>query len=104
MIADTKAAAIVAVATGDTKAAANVKPLKVEAINEKVAALLGTTADQILIEDMVVNPLSRNTYLAVSRGRGPDAVPVLVRVKVDGQLECRARQGQITRTECQTRS
>ena len=49
LIADTKAAAIVAVATGDTKAAANVKPLKVEAINEKVAALLGTTADQILI-------------------------------------------------------
>ena len=87
LIADTKAAAIVAVATGDTKAAASVKPLKVEAINEKVAALLGTTADQILIEDMVVNPLSRNTYLAVSRGRGPDAVPVLVRVKVDGQLE-----------------
>src|SRR5262245_26835100 len=66
LIADTKAAAIVAVATGDTKAATNVKPLKVEAINEKVAALLGTTADQILIEDMVVNPLSRNTYLAVS--------------------------------------
>jgi hypothetical protein len=87
LIADTKAAAIVAVATGDTKAAANVKPLKVEAINEKVAALLGTTADQILIQDMVVNPLSRNTYLAVSRGRGPDAVPVLVRVKVNGQLE-----------------
>ena len=87
LIADTKAAAIVAVATGDTKAAANVKPLKVEAINEKLAALLGTTADQILIQDLAVNPLSRNTYLAVSRGRGPDAVPVLVRVKVDGQLE-----------------
>jgi hypothetical protein len=87
LIADTKAAAIVAVATGDTKAATNVKPLKVEGINEKIAALLGTTADQILIADMVVNPLSRNTYLAVSRGRGPDAVPVLVRVKVDGQLE-----------------
>jgi hypothetical protein len=87
LIADTKSAAIVAVATGDTKAATNVKPLKVEAINEKVAALLGTTADQMLIADMVVNPLSRNTYLAVSRGRGPDAVPVLVRVKLDGQLE-----------------
>lgn len=86
-IADTKAAAIVAVSTGDTKAAPSAKPLKVEGINQKVAALLGTSADQILIEDMVVNPVSRNAYLAVSRGRGPDAIPVLVCVKSDGQLE-----------------
>lgn len=86
-IADTKAAAITAVATGDTKAAANAKPLKVEAINQKIAALLGTTADQILIEDLAINPISRNAYLAVSRGRGPDAVPVLARVKTDGQPE-----------------
>jgi hypothetical protein len=86
-VADTKSAAIVAIATGDTKAAANAKPLKVEGINQKIAALLGTTADQILIEDLAINPTSRNAYLAVSRGRGPDAVPVLVRVKTDGQPE-----------------
>ena len=86
-VADTRAAAIVAIATGDTKAAVGAKLLAVEGINQKVAALLGTTADQILIEDMVVNPASRNAYLAVSRGRGPDAVPVLVRVKTDGKLE-----------------
>jgi hypothetical protein len=86
-VADTKSAAIVAIATGDTKIAANAKPLKVEAINQKIAALLGTTADQILIEDLAINPISRNAYLAVSRGRGPDAVPALARVKTDGQLE-----------------
>lgn len=85
-VADTKAAAILAIATGDTKAA-TAKPIKVEAINQKIAALLGTSADQILIEDLAVNPGSRNVYLAVSRGRGPDAVPVLVRVKTDGQAE-----------------
>ncbi len=61
--------------------------LKVEGINQKIAALLGASADQILIEDLAVNPISRNAYLAVSRGRGPDAVPVLVRVKADGQVE-----------------
>ncbi len=86
-VADTKAAAIIAIATGDTKSAANAKPLKVEGINQKIAALLGTAADQILINDLAVNPISRNAYLAVSRGRGADAVPVLVRVKADGQLE-----------------
>jgi len=61
--------------------------LKVAGINEKLAALLGTGADQILVNDMAVNPLSHNVYLAVSRGRGPDAKPVLARVKTDGQIE-----------------
>ena len=86
-VGDTKSAAIFAVATGDTKAAAAPGALKIEAINEKVAALLGTTADQILIDDMAVNPVSHNAYLAVSRGRGPEAQPVLVRARVDGKLE-----------------
>jgi hypothetical protein len=79
-VADTKAAAIVAVDTADTSAKSASKQLKVE-------GLLGTSADQIIIDDMVVNPASRNVYLAVSRGRGPDATPVLVRVKGDGQPE-----------------
>jgi hypothetical protein len=86
-IADTRSAAIVAVATGDVRPAAGAKQLKVEGINQKIAALLGTSADQIIIDDLAINPISRNAYLAVSRGRGPDAIPVLVRVKTDGQLE-----------------
>jgi hypothetical protein len=86
-VADTKAAAITAIATGDTAPAKDAKALKVEGVNQKIAGLLGTSADQILIDDMMVNPISRNAYLAVSRGRGPDAVPVLIRVKADGQLE-----------------
>lgn len=87
LVADTKAAAVVAVATGDTTPAKEAKALKVEGVNQKIAALLGTSADQILINDMVVNPISRNAYIAVSRGRGPEAVPVLVRVKAGGELE-----------------
>ena len=87
-IADTKAAAVVAIATGDTKpAAADSNAMKVEGIDKKLASLLGTAADQILILDLAVNPLSHRAYLAVSRGRGPEAVPVLVRVESSGQLE-----------------
>jgi len=85
-IADTKSAAIAAVATDDTKAG-SAKPTKVEGINQKIAGLLGSSADQVLIDDMAVNPVSRNTYLAVSRGRGADATPVLIRVKADGTPE-----------------
>jgi hypothetical protein len=86
-VADTAGAAIVAIDTGDTAAVTAAKPLKIEGINQKIAALLGTSPDQILINDLAVNPASRQTYLAVSRGRGPTAVPVLIRVKTDGQLE-----------------
>src|SRR3954470_16618632 len=44
---DTKSAAVWAVATGDVKPAVGEgKPLKVEAIDKKVAALLGSAADQ----------------------------------------------------------
>ena len=86
-IADTKAAAITAIATGDTQAAGASAALKAEAIDEKIAALLGTKADDIVIEDLAVNPISRQAYIAVSRGKGPDAVPVLVRVKAGGQPE-----------------
>ena len=86
-IADSAAAAIVAVDTGDKKAAGDAKPLRVEKLDQKIAGLLGTTADQILLNDLVVNPASRNTYIAVSRGRGPDAKPVLMRVTSAGELE-----------------
>jgi hypothetical protein len=86
LVADTKAAAIEAIQVQDGDGKGN-GVMKVEGINTKVAALLGTTADQIMINDMAVNPASRNVYMAVSRGRGPDAAPVLVRVKPDGKLE-----------------
>jgi len=86
-VADSKNAAIMAIATADTTSAAGSKPLKVEGINQKLAGLLGTATDQILIDAMAVNPISRNVYLAVSRGRGPTATPVLVRVNPEGKLE-----------------
>lgn len=86
-VADAQSAAITAIDTQDTKPGATNKLLKVEGINGKIAALLGTAADQILINDMAINPISRNAYLAVSRGRGPEAVGVLIRVTPDGAVE-----------------
>ena len=85
-VADPKAAAVYAIATGDTKSG-DAKALKVEGIAQKIAGLVGTAPDQILINDMAVNPASRSVYLAVSRGRGPDAAAVLIRVKSDGAIE-----------------
>src|ERR1051326_1974429 len=86
-VADTTAAAIVAIDTRDNKSSPAKNALQVKGINQKVAALLGTVVDQTLINDLAVNPLSHKAYLAVSRGRGPDAIPVLIRVNTDGQAE-----------------
>ncbi|MEW6306156.1 MAG: hypothetical protein AB1705_22035 [Verrucomicrobiota bacterium] len=84
--ADTRGAQIFAIATGDTKPGSSA-PLKVEGINQKIAATLGASADQVIINDLAVNPISRNAYLSVSRGRGPDATAVLLRVGADGKIQ-----------------
>jgi hypothetical protein len=55
-------------------------------IDQKLAALLGTTPDQILINGMVVHQPSKQIFLSVDRGRGPDAIPAIVKVN-DGRLE-----------------
>lgn len=85
-VADTKAAAVVAIETGDTTRAIDTQ-LKINGINQKVASLLGSTPNDVLINDLAVNPLSRAVYLAVSRGRGPDAAPVIVRVAAADKLD-----------------
>jgi hypothetical protein len=85
-IGDTQGAAIFAIATGDVKQTST-GVLKVEGIDEKIASLLGTTAKEIRINDLVVNPLSNNAYLSVARGKGPDAAPALVRVERGGKVE-----------------
>jgi len=85
-IGDPQGAAIFAVATGDTRSTAN-GTLKVDGIDEKIGAMLGTNAKGILINDLAVNPASGKAYLSVSRGKGPDAVAVLVRVERGGKIE-----------------
>lgn len=85
--ADSKAASIVAIATDDTEAHGQAPTVKIDGINAQLAALLGTAPDQVLIDDLAVNPISHRTYLAVSRGRGPEATPLLVRVNGGKDLE-----------------
>ena len=48
--------------------------------------MLGVAPDQILINDLKVNPLSHQTYIAVSRGRGPDAIPVILKMDGSGKM------------------
>jgi hypothetical protein len=58
----------------------------IQGIDLKLAALLGTSPDQIVINNMVVQQPSKQIFMSVQRGRGPDAIPVIVKVN-DGRLE-----------------
>jgi hypothetical protein len=85
-VGDSVGGAIVALDVDDHTPSKAGDSLEIKGINEKVAAMLGTAADQILIQDVVVNPVSKNVYIAVSRGRGADAVPVILRAAPGGKL------------------
>ncbi len=89
-VSDPKAATIYAIATTDKKAG---KGINIKNVDQKIAALLGTSPDQILIVDMAVNPASQNAYLAVSRGRSADAQPVLVKAGAGGKLSTVSLKG-----------
>src|SRR5437016_82696 len=86
-VGDTKAAAVFAIDTGDRPGSPASGGITVDRIDEKIASMLGTNPKGILISDLAVNPLSGNAYLSVSRGRGPDATPVLVKVDRAGKLD-----------------
>src|SRR4029077_1498475 len=84
-VGDSVGGAVVAIDTGDRKAASAAK-INIQGIDEKIAALVGVTPDQILINDVKVNPISKNVYLSASRGRGPEAMPLILRVDAAGKI------------------
>ena len=58
----------------------------VRGLDQKVAALLGTTYDNVVINDLVVHESSQQIYLSVERGRSSDAKAAIVKVN-HGNLE-----------------
>jgi hypothetical protein len=84
-VADSLGATIYAIDTED-RAASTASAMNVTGLGAKIAGLLGTAAEQVVINDVAVNPVSRNAYVSVARGRGPDAAAVIVKVQPDGKL------------------
>lgn len=85
-IGDARAAAIVALDTQDRTTATSADRPKVEALDEKIASLLGIEAKQLAFNALAVNPVSGNAYLGVTRGKAADSKPVLLRVDRAGKL------------------
>lgn len=85
-VGDSVGASVVAIDTADTKAPAAPAKINVEGIDTKIAALVGIAPDQIVINDVTVNPISKNVYVSASRGRAADAAPLIVKVDTTGKL------------------
>jgi hypothetical protein len=58
----------------------------VRGLDQKLAALFGTTYDNMVVNDMVVHQPSQQIFISVERGRSTDALPAIVKVN-HGQLE-----------------
>lgn len=87
LAADTNAATIFAINLGAaaTKGVAGTKDIA--GIDQKIAAMLGTAANEIAIKDLAVHPKTHNAYLSVMRGTGANSQPVLLRVDGAGTIE-----------------
>lgn len=77
-IGDSENAQVIAVDTRDEAAAETPGSIDFERVDEYLAAMLGTTANELVIQDMAVNPASRAVYLAVHL---QDGTPILTRLQ-----------------------
>ncbi|WP_128546766.1 hypothetical protein [Larkinella soli] len=85
-LADPKAGSIYALDVKDREKT-TLKEVEITGIDKKIGAMLGIAADQVVIADMAVHPVSGNIFLSVSRGRGNEASPILLKVSPKGDLE-----------------
>jgi len=58
-----------------------------DALDQKIAAMLGTGAREITITDLVVHPRTHNAFVSVTRGQGTGASPALLRVDGAGTID-----------------
>lgn len=86
-IGDSKGGAVFAVDVNDNEPAEGSDRVQMQGIDKKVAAMLGTTTDEIIFHDMATHPVSKKIYLSATRGAGEDAQPVLLRVAGEENVE-----------------
>ncbi len=85
-VGDSTGAAVFAIDTEDTESTKS-GAIEVTGINKTIAGLLGVPVQEIMINDLAVNPASGRAYLTVARGRGPNAEAVIACVGTDGKVE-----------------
>jgi hypothetical protein len=83
---DTGAASIVAVDLGAGSSGGAQGSAAVAGIDQKIAALLGTAANEIAITDLAVHPKTHQSYISVMRGTGAERQAALLKLDGAGAL------------------
>jgi len=95
-VGDSYGGSVYAIDLADDQVSANTEGVTIGDLEGQIAGILGTNAENVLIHDMAVNPISQNIYLSVSRGRAEwtsrwhlpnDLAPAQILLKVDTQGE-----------------
>lgn len=81
-VSDPKSATLFAIGVNPEASVPAAPQIKIEGIDRTISSLLGTSASEIIINDLAVQPGTGEVYLSVTRGKGADAQPAIV--KVDG--------------------
>ncbi|MFM9066330.1 MAG: hypothetical protein ACKOUR_03195, partial [Planctomycetota bacterium] len=84
-VGDTKAATVWALDTGDTQGDASQVKLTIDGLTGKIATLLKVSADQVQVNEMLVNPASGQVYLSIAAGADKSQA-ALVRIDAQGNL------------------
>ena len=85
--ADNQAATIFAIDLGALVSGATPGTKDVAALDQKIAAMVGTTAASVAITDLAVHPTSKNSFVAIRRGEGANAQPALLRIDGAGKID-----------------
>ena len=85
--ADNQAATIFAIELGALASGTTPGTKDVPALDQKIAAIVGTTPASIAITDLAVHPTSKNSFVAIRRGEGANAQPALLRIDGAGKID-----------------
>jgi hypothetical protein len=86
LVADPKAAAVFAIATGDKPGDPAKVKLELAGLNEKAAALLDAAVADLKFNDLAINPASGNAFLSVTKTRNGETTAALLRLDAAGKL------------------
>jgi hypothetical protein len=78
-IGDSKSASVFALDTRDVQKVDKAPAVEIKQIDKKIAGALGTTVDNVTIQDLAVNPISKKIYIAVQLTDGSNVL-----LKMDG--------------------
>jgi hypothetical protein len=80
-VADVIGARVFAIDVADADGEQPSAPFDLENLDARLGAFLGCNREDLTIRDMAVHPRTQNVYLSVSRGKGRDAIPLIVRIR-----------------------